>query len=236
MATKHRLERRHLEPSRRPSDTVQHVACLPRTRRRAVSFIAERRRDETLRDLQKKPVLKYPLGAAAEQPRRPPDLVQRFPGAHVGRRCKRDQNLAPQNARRGRLKDPTRTTKNEPDAAPTLTGAPLRLLRRAGPSAEPASPSGVAATRGKRLYLEPEKTSIDCGPDVLAPGRGSIMSTETPRSITGDVARPNETTSRCGPETADYRLDRRHGFAWILRAGVMSRDHDSFTVHTIHNT
>ena len=97
----------------------------------------------------KKPVLKYPLGAAAEQPRRPPDLVQRFPGAHVGRRCKRDQNLAPQNARRGRLKDPTRTTKNDPAAAPTLTGAPLRLLRRAGPSAEPASPSGVAATRGE---------------------------------------------------------------------------------------
>ena len=136
----------------------------------------------------KKPVLKYPLGAAAEQPRRPPDLVQRFPGAHVGRRCKRDQNLAPQNARRGRLKDPTRTTKNEPNTSSTATGAPLRLLRRAGPSAEPASPSGVAATRGKRLYLEPEKTRSDRRPDVLAPGCGSIVSTETPRSITGDVA------------------------------------------------
>ena len=137
----------------------------------------------------KKPVLKYPLGAAAEQPRRPPDLVQRFPGAHVGRRCKRDQNLAPQNARRGRLKDPTRTTKNGPDAAPTLTGAPLRLLRRARASAEPASPSGVAATRGKRLYLESQKTRLDRRPDVLAPGCGSILSTETPGSITGDVAR-----------------------------------------------
>ena len=137
----------------------------------------------------KKPVLKYPLGAAAEQPRRPPDLVQRFPGAHVGRRCKRDQNLAPQNARRGRLKDPTRTTKNGPDAAPTLTGAPLRLLRRARASAESASPSGVAATRGKRLYLESQKTRLDRRPDVLAPGCGSILSTETPGSITGDVAR-----------------------------------------------
>ena len=88
----------------------------------------------------KKPVLKYPLGAAAEQPRRPPDLVQRFPGAHVGRRCKRGQNLAPQNARRGRLKDPTRTTKNEPDTTATAKGAPLFFFWRAGASAEPAPP------------------------------------------------------------------------------------------------
>ena len=182
------MERRHLEPSLRTSDTVQHVACLPRTRRRAVSFIAERRCDETLRACQKKPVLKYPLGAAAEQPRRPPDLVQRFPGAHVGRRCKRDQNLAPQNARRGRLKDPTRTTKNGPDAPATVTGAPLRLLRRAGASSLPAPAPRLETTRGKRLYLEPEKTRPHRRPDVLAPGRGPIMSTETPRSITGDVA------------------------------------------------
>ena len=79
--------------------------------------------------------------------------------------------------------------KNGPDAAPTLTRTPLRLLRRAGPSAEPASPSGVAATRGKRLYLEPQKTRPHRRPDVLAPGCGSIMSTETPRGIKGDVAR-----------------------------------------------
>ena len=137
----------------------------------------------------KKPVLKYPLGAAAEQPRRPPDLVQRFPGAHVGRRCKRDQNLAPQNARRGRLKDPTRTTKNGPDPSATLTRTALRLLRRAGPSEKPIAAARVAATRGKRLHLEPEKTRPHRRPDVLAPGRGPIMSTETPRSITGDVAR-----------------------------------------------
>ena len=97
----------------------------------------------------KKPVLKYPLGAAAEQPRRPPDLVQRFPGAHVGRRCKRDQNLAPQNARRGRLKDPTRTTKNEPDAAPAATRTALRLLRRARASAEPSAPARLETTSGK---------------------------------------------------------------------------------------
>ena len=81
---------------------------------------------------------KYPPVAAAEHPRRPPDLRQRFPGAYVGRRCKRGKNLAPQNARRGRLKDPTRTTKNEPYTTATLKGAPLRLLRRAGASEVPA--------------------------------------------------------------------------------------------------
>jgi len=155
------------------------ILAWPRRKRGAVAT----------RTCPKKPVLKYPLGAAAEQPRRPPDLVQRFPGAHVGRRCKRGKNLAPQNARRGRLKDPTRTTKNEPDAAPAAARAPLRLLRRAGPSAEPAPAARLATTRGKRLYLEPEKTRSDRRPDVLAPGCGPIMSTETPRSITGDVAR-----------------------------------------------
>ena len=136
----------------------------------------------------KKPVLKYPLGAAAEQPRRPPDLVQRFPGAHVGRRCKRDQNLAPQNARRGRLKDPTRTTKNEPNAPPAATRTALRLLRRAGPSAEPSAPARLETTRRVRLHLEPQKTRFDSGPDVLAPGCGSILSTETPGNRPGDVA------------------------------------------------
>ncbi len=83
---------------------------------------------------QKSQYLKYPLGAAAEPPRRPPDLRQRFPGAYVGRRCKRGQNLAPQNTRRGCLKDPTRTTKNEPNTTATLTRTALPLLLGSGPS------------------------------------------------------------------------------------------------------
>jgi hypothetical protein len=89
MATKHRLERRHLEPSRRPSDTVQHVACLPRTRRRAVSFITERPLDETLRDCKKSQYLKYPLGAAADPPRETRDARGRLPTTVGARRCKR---------------------------------------------------------------------------------------------------------------------------------------------------
>ena len=74
----------------------------------------------------------------AEPPRRPPDLRQRFPGAYAGRWCKRGKNLAPQNARRPRLKDPTRTTKNGPNTTATSKGATLRLLRRARASEVPA--------------------------------------------------------------------------------------------------
>ena len=107
----------------------------------------ERRRAETLRELQKSRYTKYPPVAAAEQPRRPPDLRQRFPGAYVGRRCKRGKNLAPQNARRGRLKDPTRTTKNGPNPSATVTGAPLRLLRRARASEVPAPAARLETTR-----------------------------------------------------------------------------------------
>ena len=154
----------------------------------------------------------------------------------MGRRCKRGQNLAPQNTRRGCLKDPTRTTKNEPNTTATLTRTALRLLRRAGPSEKPIAAARVAATRGKRLHLEPEKTRPHRRPDVLAPGCGSIMFTETPGNRPGDVAGSNSVARRCGSETTNYCVNRRHGLAGILRAGIMSRDHDGPTLHTIHNT
>ena len=189
MATKHRLERRHLEPSKRPSDTVQHVACLPRTRRRAVSFITERPLDETLRDLQKKPVPKISTrsrrGPAARHQRRP-----RPPPNH----CRSPPLQAPQDLTTRKVfgrppQERVGNQKNGPDAAPTLTGAPLRLLRRAGASSLPAPAARLETTRRVRLHLEPQKTRPHRRPDVLAPGCGPIMSTETPGNRPGDVAR-----------------------------------------------
>jgi len=189
MATKHRLERRHLEPSKRPSDTVQHVACLPRTRRRAVSFITERPLDETLRDLQKKPVPKISTrsrrGPAARHQRRP-----RPPPNH----CRSPPLQAPQDLTTRKVfgrppQERVGNQKNGPDAPPTLTGAPLRLLRRAGASEKPITAESFKTKSGKRLHMVAQKTRSDRRPDVLAPGCGSILSTETPGSITGDVAR-----------------------------------------------
>ena len=125
----------------------------------------------------------------------------------MGRRCKRDQNLAPQNARRGRLKDPTRTTKNGPNTTATLTRTPLRLLRRARASEKPAPAESFKTTRRVGLYVVAQKTSFDRRPDVLAPGSRTNMFTETTGNRYRGLPRTNETSSSCGPKKTDYRLD-----------------------------
>ena len=102
----------------------------------------------TPRTCEKSQYLKYPPVAAAEHPRRPPDRRQRFPGAYVGRRCKRGKNLAPQKRRGGRLKDPTRTTKNGPNTTATVTRTALFFFRRAGASELPA-PAGASKTTSR---------------------------------------------------------------------------------------
>mmetsp|Transcript_11617 Transcript_11617/g.30350 ORF Transcript_11617/g.30350 Transcript_11617/m.30350 type:complete len:235 (-) Transcript_11617:517-1221(-) len=118
---------------------------------------------------------------------------------------------------------------------------PLRE-RRCASFGEPAQARSPLPRRASRPRAEsdctwsPKKTRPHRRPDVLAPGCGSIMFTETPGNRPGDVARENATAGSCGPETTNDRLDRRHGSAWILRASVMSRDHDGPTLHTIHNT
>ena len=129
----------------------------------------------------KKPVPKISTrsrrGPAAIAPRRP-----RPPPNHCRSPPLQALHLKPPGKVFGRPpQERVGNRKNGPDAAPTLTGAPLRLLRRAGPSAEPSSPARLETTSGKRLHLEPEKTRPHRRPDVLAPGRGSIMSTEAPR-------------------------------------------------------
>ena len=135
--------------SRSPQGPLTAALHLPRAKelRDAIDLTQRRARCCERRPLaQKSRYTKYPPVAAAEHPRRPPERRQRFPGAYVGRRCKRGKNLAPQNARRGRLKDPTRTTKNGPNTTATVTGAPLRLLRRARASEKPAPAESFETT------------------------------------------------------------------------------------------
>ena len=97
----------------------------------------------------KKPVPKISTrsrrGAAARSPRRP-----RPPPNH----CRSPPLQAPQDLTTRKVfgrppQERVGNQKNGPDAAPALTGAPLRLLRRAGPSAEPAPAARLETTRGK---------------------------------------------------------------------------------------
>ena len=144
-------KRRRCQPAKRtsPQGPLTAALHLPRAKelRDAIDLTQRRARCCERRPLaQKSRYTKYPPVAAAEHPRRPPDLRQRFPGAYVGRRCKRGKNLAPQNARRPRLKDPTRTTKNGPNTTATSTRTALRLLRRARASEKPAPAARLETT------------------------------------------------------------------------------------------
>ena len=124
-------------------------------------------------------------GPAATEPRppRPPPNHCRSPPLQA-------LHLKPPGKVFGRVpQERVGNEKNGPDAAPAATGAPLRLLRRARASAEPAPAARLETTSRVRLHLEPQKTRPHRRPDVLAPGCRSIMFTETTRGIKGDVAR-----------------------------------------------